>query len=167
MKSLHHLSIVTAIFAACVWMMPLAHAQKPVKAGAGQVVIYRCTDAAGNVTDYSGKGSVWLLEGINAAMYAMMTVFIFIPAVVQNPNVTWKVRPEAKYILESETISLLSETKLECLLLFDYTLIPMINGTNMSPWPMWGILALMTAGIILRLVRMKKLTAAPKRPWEG
>lgn len=124
-------------------------------------------DAAGNVTDYSGKGSVWLLEGINAAMYTMMTVFIFIPAVVQNPNVTWKVRPEAKYILESETISLLSETKLECLLLFDYTLIPMINGTNMSPWPMWGILALMTAGIILRLVRMKKLTAAPTRPWEG
>ena len=54
MKSLHHLSIVTAIFAACVWMMPLAHAQKPVKAGAGQVVIYRCTDAAGNLTLQNG-----------------------------------------------------------------------------------------------------------------
>ena len=34
-------------------------------------------DAAGNVTDYSGKGSVWILEGVNILMYAMMTVFIF------------------------------------------------------------------------------------------
>ena len=27
-------------------------------------------DAAGNVTDYTGKGSIWLLEGVNLAMAA-------------------------------------------------------------------------------------------------
>jgi uncharacterized membrane protein len=116
-------------------------------------------DAAGNITDYSGKGSIWLFEGINAAMYAMMTIFIFIPSVVQNPNVTWKVRPGSQYILARETISMLGETKLACIALFDYLLIPMLSGTRMSIWPMWVIMGAMTAGIILRLVHMKKVSS--------
>lgn len=116
-------------------------------------------DAAGNVTDYSGRGSIWVLEGVNAAMYAMMTIFIFIPAVVENPNVTWKIRPGTKGVVAGETISLLSETKLACLALFDYLLLAMAAGTKMTAWPVWTIMGIMTAGIILRLVRMKKLTS--------
>jgi uncharacterized membrane protein len=116
-------------------------------------------DAAGNVTDYAGKGSIWLLEGVNLAMYAMMTVFIFIPVVIENPNVTWQVNPAARGLLARDTVSLLGEVKLECVALFDWILVPMTRGTNMSSWPMWIILAVMTAGMILRLVHMKKISA--------
>jgi len=115
-------------------------------------------DAAGNVTDYSGKGSVWLLEGINILMYAMMTVFIFIPAVIENPNVTWKINPASRPLLARDTVSLLEETKLECVVLFDYCLIPMVRGGNMSSWPIWAIIGVMTAGMILRLIHMKKVS---------
>lgn len=118
-------------------------------------------DAAGNITDYSGKGTIWLLEGINIAMYVMMTVFIFVPAIVQNPNVTWKVNPGAKFILESETISLLGETKLECLILFDYVIVMIIRGIGVI-WPVWAVLGVMTVGMILRLIHMKKVSAMPK-----
>ncbi len=116
-------------------------------------------DAAGNVTDYSGKGSVWILEGVNILMYAMMTVFIFIPAVIENPNVTWKINPASKPLLARDTVSMLGETKLECIVLFDYCLIPMVRGGNMSSWPIWAIIGIMTAGIILRLMHMKKVSA--------
>ena len=122
-------------------------------------------DGAGNVTDYSGKGSLWLLEGVSIGMYAMMTVFIFIPAVVRNPNVTWQVNPASRGALASETISLLGECKLECIALFDYMLIPIVRGVSMGIWPVWLILGIMTAGIILRLIRMKKVSAMPKQPW--
>ena len=115
-------------------------------------------DAAGNVTDYSGKGSVWILEGVNILMYAMMTVFIFIPAVIENPNVTWKINPASRPLLARDTVSLLGETKLECVVLFDYCLIPMVRGGNMSSWPIWAIIGVMTAGMILRLIHMKKVS---------
>ena len=114
-------------------------------------------DAAGNITSYSGKGSIWIFEGVNIAMYLMMTIFIFIPAVIQNPNVTWKVNPASKFLLESETVSLLGETKIACVALFDYLLIPMIFGTSVI-WPVWVILGVMTVGMILRLIRMKKVS---------
>lgn len=123
-------------------------------------------NAAGQVTDYSGKGFIWLLEGINMAMYAMMTVFIFIPAVIENPNTTWPMNPAAKAATAAQTISLLGETKLECVLMFDYMLIPIVNCTPMNTWPIWGIVGVMAVGITLRMIKMHKVSAMPKRPWE-
>ena len=84
---------------------------------------------------------------------------------VYNPNVTWQVNPASRGALASETISLLGECKLECIALFDYMLILIVRGVSMGIWPVWLILGIMTAGIILRLIRMKKVSAMPKQPW--
>lgn len=53
MKSVHRNRLV-AMLAAGTLAMPLAQAQKPARAGPGQVLFYRCTDAAGNVTLQNG-----------------------------------------------------------------------------------------------------------------
>ena len=36
----------------------------------------------------------------------------------------------------------------------------------MNTWPIWGIVGVMAVGITLRMIKMHKVSAMPKRPWE-
>lgn len=69
-------------------------------------------NSAGEVTDYTGKGVLWLLFGIEALMYIIMTALIFIPKQVENPNMPWDMDERYKKNIAVETVSLLGESKL-------------------------------------------------------
>lgn len=96
MKPSHHSLVVIAMSAACAWAMSSAHAQKTrtPKAGAGQVVIYRCTDAAGHLTLQNGvrcpkgqKQEARVLQAPAPPAPAPAPVIAPVPSVAASPAV--------------------------------------------------------------------------------
>ena len=115
-------------------------------------------DAAGNVTDYSGRVLVFALPAINLFLYAVLTLCILFPAVLNDPNVPWEVAPAKKYIVVQESITLLSETKLLCLALFDWMLVYILRCVKMNMAGVWLLTAAILVLCALRIRRMKKLS---------
>lgn len=113
-------------------------------------------NASGEITDYTGKGVIWLLFGIEALMYAMMTTFALIPKQVENPNMPWDMDERYKENIAAETVSLLGETKLMCLALFSYMCWNIVSQKPMSLVPIFVLCVLITADIIWRTIRISK-----------
>ena len=113
-------------------------------------------NASGEITDYTGKGVIWLLFGIEALMYIVMTALIFIPGQAENPNMPWDMDERYKKNIAAETISLLGETKLMCLALFSYMCRSIISQKPMSLVPVFALCVLITADIIWRTIRISK-----------
>ena len=113
-------------------------------------------NASGEITDYTGKGVIWLLFGIEALMYIIMTALIFIPGQAENPNMPWDMDERYKKNIAAETISLLGETKLMCLALFSYMCRSIISQKPMSLVPVFALCVLITADIIWRTIRISK-----------
>lgn len=113
-------------------------------------------NAFGEVTDYTGKGVIWLLFGIEVLMYAMMTAFALIPKQVENPNMPWDMDERYKKNIAVETVSLLGESKLLCLALFSYMCRNIISQKPMSLMPIFALCVLITADIIWRTIRISK-----------
>ena len=113
-------------------------------------------NASGEVTDYTGKGVLWLLFGIEALMYIVMTALIFIPGQAENPNMPWDMDERYKKNIAVETISLLGETKLMCLAMFSYMCRSIISQKPMSLVPVFALCVLITADIIWRTIRISK-----------
>ena len=113
-------------------------------------------NAFGEVTDYTGKGVIWLLFGIEVLMYAMMTAFALIPKQVENPNMPWDMDERYKKNIAVETVSLLGESKLLCLALFSYMCRNIISQKPMPPVPVFALCVLITADIIWRTVKISK-----------
>lgn len=113
-------------------------------------------NASGEVTDYTGKGVIWLLFGIEALMYIIMTALIFIPGQAENPNMPWDMDERHKENIAAETISLLGETKLMCLAMFSYMCRSIISQKPMSLVPVFALCVLITADIIWRTIRISK-----------
>ena len=113
-------------------------------------------NASGEITDYTGKGVLWLLFGIEALMYIVMTALIFIPGQAENPNMPWDMDERYKKNIAAETISLLGETKLMCLALFSYMCRSIISQKPMSLVPVFALCVLITADIIWRTIRISK-----------
>lgn len=113
-------------------------------------------NASGEVTDYTGKGVIWLLFGIEALMYIIMTALIFIPGQAENPNMPWDMDERYKKNIAAETISLLGETKLMCLAMFSYMCRSIISQKPMSLVPVFALCVLITADIVWRTIRISK-----------
>lgn len=113
-------------------------------------------NASGEVTDYTGKGVIWLLFGIEALMYIVMTALIFIPGQAENPNMPWDMDERHKENIAAETISLLGESKLMCLALFSYMCRSIISQKPMSLVPVFALCVLITADIVWRTIRISK-----------
>lgn len=113
-------------------------------------------NASGEITDYTGKGVIWLLFGIEALMYIVMTALIFIPGQAENPNMPWDMDERYKKNIAAETISLLGETKLMCLALFSYMCRSVISQKPMSLVPVFALCVLITADIVWRTIRISK-----------
>lgn len=113
-------------------------------------------NASGEITDYTGKGVLWLLFGIEALMYIVMTALIFIPGQAENPNMPWDMDERYKKNIAAETISLLGETKLMCLAMFSYMCRSIISQKPMSLVPVFALCVLITADIIWRTIRISK-----------
>lgn len=113
-------------------------------------------NASGEVTDYTGKGVLWLLFGIEALMYIIMTALIFIPGQAENPNMPWDMDERYKENIAAETVSLLGETKLMCLALFSYMCRSIISQKPMSLVPVFALCVLITADIVWRTIRISK-----------
>lgn len=110
----------------------------------------------GEVIDYTGKGVLWLLFGIEALMYIIMTVLILIPGQAENPNMPWDMDARYKKNIAIETISLLGECKLMCLALFSYMCWNIVSQKPMSLVPIFVLCVLITADIIWRTIRISK-----------
>lgn len=113
-------------------------------------------NASGEITDYTGKGVIWLLFGIEALMYIIMTALIFIPGQAENPNMPWDMDERYKKNIAAETISLLGETKLMCLAMFSYMCRSIISQKPMSLVPVFALCVLITADIVWRTIRISK-----------
>lgn len=113
-------------------------------------------NASGEVTDYTGKGVIWLLFGIEALMYIIMTALIFIPGQAENPNMPWDMDERHKENIAAETVSLLGESKLMCLALFSYMCRSIISQKPMSLVPVFALCVLITADIVWRTIRISK-----------
>ncbi len=113
-------------------------------------------NASGEITDYTGKGVIWLLFGIEALMYIIMTALIFIPGQVENPNMPWDMDERYKENIAAETVSLLGETKLMCLAMFSYMCRSIISQKPMSLVPVFALCVLITADIVWRTIRISK-----------
>lgn len=113
-------------------------------------------NASGEITDYTGKGVLWLLFGIEALMYIIMTALIFIPGQAENPNMPWDMDERYKKNIAAETISLLGETKLMCLAMFSYMCRSIISQKPMSLVPVFALCVLITADIVWRTIRISK-----------
>ncbi len=113
-------------------------------------------NASGEITDYTGKGVIWLLFGIEALMYIVMTALIFIPGQAENPNMPWDMDERHKENIAAETVSLLGETKLMCLAMFSYMCRSIISQKPMSLVPIFVLCVLITADIIWRTIRISK-----------
>lgn len=113
-------------------------------------------NASGEITDYTGKGVIWLLFGIEALMYIIMTALIFIPGQAENPNMPWDMDERHKENIAAETISLLGESKLMCLALFSYMCRSIISQKPMSLVPVFALCVLITADIVWRTIRISK-----------
>ena len=113
-------------------------------------------NASGEITDYTGKGVIWLLFGIEALMYIVMTALIFIPGQAENPNMPWDMDERYKKNIAAETISLLGETKLMCLALFSYMCRSIISQKPMSLVPVFALCVLITADIVWRTIRISR-----------
>lgn len=113
-------------------------------------------NASGEITDYTGKGVIWLLFGIEALMYIVMTALIFIPGQAENPNMPWDMDERHKKNIAAETISLLGETKLMCLAMFSYMCRSIISQKPMSLVPVFALCVLITADIVWRTIRISK-----------
>lgn len=113
-------------------------------------------NASGEITDYTGKGVLWLLFGIEALMYIVMTALIFIPGQAENPNMPWDMDERYKKNIAAETISLLGETKLMCLAMFSYMCRSIISQKPMSLVPVFALCVLITADIVWRTIRISK-----------
>lgn len=113
-------------------------------------------NASGEITDYTGKGVIWLLFGIEALMYIIMTALIFIPGQVENPNMPWDMDERHKENIAAETVSLLGESKLMCLALFSYMYRSIISQKPMSLVPVFALCVLITADIVWRTIRISR-----------
>ena len=113
-------------------------------------------NSAGEVTDYTGKGVLWLLLGIEALMYIIMTALIFIPKQVENPNMPWDMDERYKKNIAVETVSLLGESKLMCLALFSYMCWSIISQKPLSLVPVFALCVLITVDVIWRTIRISK-----------
>lgn len=113
-------------------------------------------NASGEITDYTGKGVIWLLFGIEALMYIVMTALIFIPGQAENPNMPWDMDERYKENIAAETVSLLGETKLMCLAMFSYMCRSIISQKPMSLVPVFALCVLITADIVWRTIRISK-----------
>ena len=113
-------------------------------------------NASGEITDYTGKGVIWLLFGIEALMYIVMTALIFIPGQAENPNMPWDMDERHKENIAAETVSLLGETKLMCLALFSYMCRSIISQKPMSLVPVFALCVLITADIVWRTIKISK-----------
>lgn len=113
-------------------------------------------NASGEITDYTGKGVIWLLFGIEALMYIIMTALIFIPGQAENPNMPWDMDERYKKNIAAETVSLLGESKLMCLALFSYMCRSIISQKPMSLVPVFALCVLITADIVWRTIRISK-----------
>lgn len=113
-------------------------------------------NSAGEVTDYTGKGVLWLLFGIEALMYIIMTALTFIPKQVENPNMPWDMDERYKKNIAVETVSLLGESKLMCLALFSYMCWSIILQKPLSLVPVFALCVLITVDVIWRTIRISK-----------
>lgn len=113
-------------------------------------------NASGEITDYTGKGVIWLLFGIEALMYIVMTALIFIPGQAENPNMPWDMDERHKENIAAETVSLLGESKLMCLAMFSYMCRSIISQKPMSLVPVFALCVLITADIVWRTIRISK-----------
>lgn len=118
-------------------------------------------NAAGEITSYSGKGSIWLLFGIELIMYVMMTAFMCAPSLTEKPNMPWDMDARYKRDIAAETISLLAECKLLCLAMFSYMIWSITQQRPLSLKAIVILCVLMLADVVFRLVNVSKYKKTP------
>lgn len=118
-------------------------------------------NAAGEITSYSGKGSIWLLFGIELIMYVMMTAFMCAPSLTEKPNMPWDMDARYKRDIAAETISLLAECKLLCLAMFSYMIWSITQQRPLSLKAIIILCVLMLADVVFRLVNVSKYKKTP------
>lgn len=113
-------------------------------------------NAAGEVTDFNGKWVVWLLFGLEAFIYVLLTALIFFPRQTENPNLPWEIDMSYKKNVASETVSVICECKLLSTAMFSYMCWAVIVQRPMSPAPILILCALIILSVVLHMINISK-----------
>lgn len=112
-------------------------------------------DINGRVDEWAGKGSVFATLAIDVAVYALFVVILFIPKALK-PNTLKPLDMRFWPQIQQETISILAECTLLCILLFGYIQVFVLVQKPMITWPVWIICGLMLVSCLIRTKRLSK-----------
>lgn len=111
----------------------------------------------GNIDKWSGRSSVFAVMGFNVAMYLLLVLILFFPKALK-PNTLRPLDMRFQPQIQRETISVLAECTLLCVLMFDYIQMFSLMQKPMIAWPIWLICALMLVSCMVRIKRLSKYT---------
>lgn len=114
-------------------------------------------DMNGNIDKWSGRGSALAIMGADVAMYLLLVLIMFFPRALK-PNTLRPLDMRFQPQIQNETISILAECTLLCVLMFDYIQIFSLMQKPMIVWPVWLICALMLVSCLVRVKRLSKYT---------
>lgn len=114
-------------------------------------------DINGHVDAWAGKASVFTTLAIDVAMYAVFVIIMFFPKALK-PNTLKPLDMRFWPQIQQETISILVECTLLCVLLFGYIQLFILMQSPMIVWPVWIICGLMVVSSIIRMKRLSKYT---------
>ena len=114
-------------------------------------------DIKGNVDRWSGRGSVFAILGAEVAIYLLMVGILFFPKALK-PNTMHPLDMRFQSQIQHETINMMAESTLFCVLLFGYIQLFSLIQKPMITWPMWIIVALILVSCTVRTIRLSKYT---------
>ena len=114
-------------------------------------------DMNGNIDKWSGRGSALAIMGADVAMYLLMVLLLFFPRALK-PNTLRPLNMQFWPQIQKETISILAECTLLCVLMFDYIQLFSLIQKPMIAWPVWVICALMIVSCLVRVKCISKYT---------
>lgn len=114
-------------------------------------------DINGNIDKWSSRGNVFVVLAIDAAMYLLLVGMLFFPKALK-PNTLRPLDMRYQAQIQHETISMMAECTLFCVLLFGYIQLFSLMQKPMITWPMWVIVALVLVSCLIRTKRLSKYT---------
>ena len=114
-------------------------------------------DINGHVDAWAGKASVFTIPAFDLVMYALFIIIMFFPKALK-PNTLKPLDMRFWPQIQQETISVLAECTLLCVLLFGYMQLFILMQNPMIVWPVWIICGLMLVSCFIRMKRLSKYT---------
>ncbi len=114
-------------------------------------------DINGNIDKWSDRGSALMVMGFDIAMYLLLVGMLFFPKALK-PNTLRPLDMRYQAQIQHETISMMAECTLFCVLLLGYIQLFSLMQKPMITWPIWIIVALILVSCLIRTKRLSKYT---------